>query len=112
MLQIVQALDPVGVGRALGGRVRDAAAAHARAATPGLATALAMAASHLDLVAQRDLGTLRRELRVSDEELEQALVLVRGCHPRPGAQISVAASEYVVPDVFVRRTPGAAGPSR
>ena len=106
LLPVVQALDPLGVGAR---SVAECVSLQLRAldpATPGRATALAIAASHLDQVAQRDMNALRRELRVGDEELEQALVLVRGCHPRPGAQISVAPAEYVVPDVFVRRTPG------
>jgi RNA polymerase sigma-54 factor len=75
-------------------------------ATPGLGTALALAQGHLDKVASRELALLRRELKVSEEELEQALVLVRSCHPRPGAQISSSAPQYVVPDVFVRRSTG------
>jgi RNA polymerase sigma-54 factor len=74
--------------------------------TPGLATALTIASDHLDLVAQREMSSLRRELQVTDDELEQALLLVRGCHPRPGSQISNSAAEYVVPDVFVRRAAG------
>ena len=90
MLQVVQALDPVGVGARSVAECVQLQLRTLEPATPGLDTAMAVAASHLDLVAQRDMGTLRRELRVSDEELEQALVLVRGCHPRPGAQISVA----------------------
>ncbi len=104
MLRTVQGFDPIGVAaRDLGEcvslqlRVLDPA-------TPGLGTALALAQGHLDQVASRELALLRRELKVSEEELEQALVLVRGCHPRPGAQISSAAPQYVVPDVFVRRS--------
>jgi RNA polymerase sigma-54 factor len=33
-----------------------------------------------------------------------ALALVRSCHPRPGAAVNPAQAEYVIPDVFVRRT--------
>jgi RNA polymerase sigma-54 factor len=105
MLEVVQALDPVGVGAR---SVSECVTLQLRALdprTPGLATALSIAASHLDQVAQRDLAGVRRDLQVDEEELQQALLLVRGCHPRPGAQISSSASEYVVPDVFVRRTP-------
>ena len=29
---------------------------------------------------------------------------MRSCHPRPGATVSSGSAEYVVPDVFVRRT--------
>lgn len=104
MLKVVQGFDPVGVGAR---DVGECVALQLRALdpdTPGLATALALAAGHLDKVANRELPALRRELKVSEEELEQALVLVRGCHPRPGSQISSAAPQYVVPDVFVRRS--------
>jgi RNA polymerase sigma-54 factor len=105
MLQVVQSFDPLGVGAR---SVSECVALQLRSLepdTPGLSVALAIAAQFLDLVAQREMATLRRELRASEEELEQALVLVRGCHPRPGSQISSSAAEYVVPDVFVRRTP-------
>jgi len=51
------------------------------------------------------MATLRRNLGCPDEEIELALALVRGCHPRPGSQISPSKAEYVVPDVFVRRSP-------
>jgi RNA polymerase sigma-54 factor len=104
MLRIVQGFDPIGIAaRDLG----ECVSLQLRAldpATPGLATALTLAQGHLDQVANRELAVLRRELKVTEEELEQALVLVRGCHPRPGAQISSAAPQYVVPDVFVRRS--------
>jgi RNA polymerase sigma-54 factor len=73
--------------------------------TPGLACARRMAAHHLELMAQRDLAPLRRVLGCPDEEITLALALVRSCQPRPGAQISAAKAEYVVPDVFVRRGP-------
>ena len=104
MLTVVQSFDPLGVGAR---NVGECIALQLRTLTPdppGLTHALAIAQNHLELVAQRELVQLRRELRASEEEVEQALVLVRGCHPRPGSQISSAAAEYVVPDVFVRRT--------
>lgn len=104
MLSVVQAFDPVGVGAR---NVGECVALQLQALapdTPGLEVALTIARHHLDQVANRELALLRRELKVSDDDLEQALVLVRGCHPRPGAQISSSAPEYVVPDVFVRRS--------
>src|SRR5205085_85329 len=65
---------------------------------------LEIARAHLELLAGREFTLLRRELRVSEEELAAALALVRSCHPHPGAIVSAGAPEYVVPDVFVRRT--------
>lgn len=104
MLEVVQGFDPLGIAARNVGECVTLQLRVLAPDTPGLATALAIARQHLDLVANRELALLRRELHVSEEELEQALVLVRGCHPRPGAQISSAAPEYVVPDVFVRRS--------
>ncbi|MEI2811374.1 MAG: hypothetical protein V9F00_14575 [Nocardioides sp.] len=60
--------------------------------------------SSLDLVADQQLSLLRRHLRCSDAELETAIALVRSCHPRPGSTVSSQQAEYVIPDVFVRRT--------
>ncbi|MET0281286.1 MAG: RNA polymerase factor sigma-54 [Steroidobacteraceae bacterium] len=104
LLRVVQGFDPVGVGARNVGECLELQLRLLDPDTPGLQTAVAIARGHLALVANRELATLRRELKVSEEELEQALVLVRGCHPRPGSQISSNAPEYVVPDVFVRRT--------
>ena len=42
--------------------------------------------------------------RYFDTNLDLAVALVRGLHPRPGSTVSAAKAEYVVPDVFVRRT--------
>jgi RNA polymerase sigma-54 factor len=103
MLEVVQGFDPLGVGARNVGECISLQLAALQPDTPGRDTALAIAASHLDLLATRELVLLKRTLKVSDEELEQALALVRSCHPRPGSQISAAAPEYVVPDVFVRR---------
>jgi RNA polymerase sigma-54 factor len=103
MLQVVQTLDPLGVGARTLSECLLLQLNALAADTPGLDAARAIATSHLDLLARREMATLRRELRVPEEEMELGLVLVRGCHPRPGSQISASASEYVVPDVFVRR---------
>ena len=104
VLAIVQALDPSGVGARTVSECLLLQLNLLDPTTPGLATARTLALNHLELVASRELTVLRRELHASDEELEQALALVRACHPRPGSVINSAAAEYVIPDVFVRRT--------
>jgi len=100
----VQALDPPGVAARSVGECIELQLRQLDPATPGHATALTIARRHLDLVAGRALALLRRELRASEEEIGAALALVRSCHPRPGATVSASSAEYVVPDVFVRRT--------
>src|SRR3984885_5877763 len=105
VLAIVQMFDPPGVGARSVSECLMLQLEKLEAATPGLATAKAIARNHLELLAERELTALRRELRTSDEELETAVALVRACHPRPGSIVSGSSPEYVVPDVFVRRTP-------
>jgi RNA polymerase sigma-54 factor len=105
VLAVVQTLDPAGIGAR---SVSECLLLQLRQIDPettGLATALVIARDHLPLLAERELTALRRELRVSEDELQHAVALVRGCHPHPGSVISAGAAEYVVPDVFVRRTP-------
>ncbi|HKD53193.1 MAG TPA: hypothetical protein VKB72_03165, partial [Steroidobacteraceae bacterium] len=100
----VQALDPPGVGARSVGECIELQLRQLDPATPGHETALRIARHHLGLVAERELSLLRRELRATEEEIAAALALVRACHPRPGSTVSAGNAEYVVPDVFVRRT--------
>ena len=100
----VQALDPPGVGARSVGECIELQLRQLDPATPGFQLALDIARHHLALVAEREHSLLRRELRASEEDIAAALALVRSCHPRPGATVSAGKAEYVVPDVFVRRT--------
>jgi RNA polymerase sigma-54 factor len=100
----VQALDPPGVAARSVGECIELQLRQLEPTTPGYALALEIARRHLSLVAGRELSLLRRELRATEDEIAAALSLVRACHPRPGATVSSGSAEYVVPDVFVRRT--------
>src|SRR5580658_6630025 len=104
VLALVQALDPAGVGARSVGECIELQLRQLDPSTPGFATAIEIARHHLSLVAERELSLLRRELHATEEEIASALALVRSCHPRPGATVSAGSAEYVVPDVFVRRT--------
>jgi RNA polymerase sigma-54 factor len=104
VLGFVQSLDPPGVGARSVGECIELQLRQLDPATPGLELARTIARQHLELVADRELALLRRELRTTEEDLAAALALVRSCHPRPGSTVSAGSAEYVVPDVFVRRT--------
>ena len=99
----IQRLDPVGVGARSIPECIILQLRQLDPATPGLQLAIDVADSHLDLVASRDYGELRRTLRTSEEDLHDALALVKGCNPKPGLAVSPASTEYVIPDVFVRK---------
>ena len=104
VLKHVQAMDPAGVGARSVSECIELQLRQLDAATPGRDTALMIAANYLDQVADQQYPLLRRQLRVSDDEMESALVLVRACQPRPGSSVHSVPAEYIVPDVFVRRT--------
>jgi RNA polymerase sigma-54 factor len=99
----LQRLDPVGVGARSLSECIIRQIEQLDPETPGYQLALDIAEGHLDLVAIRDYGELRRSLRISEENLHEALALVRSCNPKPGLAISPAAAQYVIPDVFVRK---------
>jgi RNA polymerase sigma-54 factor len=104
VLAVVQALDPPGVGARSVGECIELQLRQLDPATPGFETAIQIARHHLELVAGREHSLLRRELHATEEELSCAIALVRSCHPRPGSTVSAGKAQYVVPDVFVRRT--------
>ena len=99
----VQRLDPVGVGARTLSECIALQLDQLDNETPDLELAKRIAHEHLDLVATRSYGELRRSLRASEDELHSALALVKGCNPKPGMTVSPAAAQYVVPDVFVRK---------
>ena len=100
----VQAMDPAGVGARSVSECIELQLRQLDPDTPGRDTALLIAAGYLDQVADQQYALLRRQLRVTEEEMEHALVLVRACQPRPGSSVHSVPAEYIVPDVFVRRT--------
>ena len=104
VLRVVQAFDPAGVGARSVGECIELQLAQLAPDTPGLITGIEIARSHLDLVATQQHAMLRRVLEIDEEELARALALVRSCHPRPGSTIQPSQPDYVVPDVFVRRS--------
>src|SRR5580658_7970757 len=104
VLKIVQSLEPAGVGARNLGECIALQLRQLDPDTPARDIAIRIALEHLDLVAGQQLVLLRRQLRCSEGDLEMALALVRSCHPRPGAAVNSSQAEYVIPDVFVRRT--------
>src|SRR5450755_460951 len=104
ILATVQALEPAGIGARSLSECLLLQLRQLDSATPARDIAIRIAQEHLDLVANQQQALLRRHLHCSEDALEMALALVRSCHPRPGAAVGSGHAEYVIPDVFVRRT--------
>ena len=99
----VQGLDPIGIGARSLSECIVLQLRQLDDTTPGLKLAIELADGHLDLIANREYGELRRSLRTSEENLHAAVALVKSCNPKPGLAVSPTAAEYIVPDVFVRK---------
>jgi RNA polymerase sigma-54 factor len=104
VLAAVQSLEPAGVGARNLGECIALQLRQLDPETPARDMAIRVALEYLDLVAGQQLVLLRRQLRCTESDLEMALALVRSCHPRPGSAVNTGHAEYVIPDVFVRRT--------
>lgn len=103
VLHRVQRLEPVGVASRDPGECIRVQLKAQPAGTQGVDLALRLARDYLKLVAGNAYEELLRETGATSEGLKQALELIRGLEPRPGARFDNRRDEYLVPDVYVRR---------
>ena len=67
--------------------------------------AMAALVGRLDLLAKRDLASLRRICGVGDEDLADMIAEIRRLNPKPGLAFGSTMVQPIVPDVFVRPGP-------
>ncbi len=60
---------------------------------------------HLDLLARREVGALRKICGVSDDDLADMIAEIRQLNPKPGLAYGTTHVQPIVPDVFVRPLP-------
>ncbi|PZX30331.1 sigma N (sigma 54) factor of RNA polymerase [Cupriavidus taiwanensis] len=104
ILTLLQSFDPAGVG------ARNAAECLAlqlrRLTHPQRELALTIVTHHLELLAVRDYTRLKKALQVDEVALKAAHDLIRSLAPYPGHAYSRPEADFVVPDVFVRKSGG------
>ncbi|EPQ1332478.1 MULTISPECIES: RNA polymerase factor sigma-54 [Serratia] len=104
VLKRVQRFDPIGVAaRDLRDCLLVQLSQYAKD-TPYLAEARLIISEHLDLLANHDFRSLMRSTRLKEDTLKEAMLLIQSLDPRPGQSINTGESEYVIPDVLVRKT--------
>ncbi|MEC4721531.1 RNA polymerase factor sigma-54 [Noviherbaspirillum sp. CPCC 100848] len=104
-LKLLQSFDPAGVG------ARNASECLAiqirRMPKVPLVTrrrSLEIVEQYLQLFAQRDFNKLKKALDCDEEDLREAQHVIKSCNPHPGALYASDASDFVVPDVIVKKT--------
>ena len=104
VLHRIQQFDPPGVAAR---NLRECLLIQLRQlpeATPFRTEALAAVRDHLELLGSRDFAGLMRKLKLSEAGLKSTLTLIQSLNPSPGGRIgSGGDTEYIVPDVIVRR---------
>ncbi|MCL6361149.1 RNA polymerase factor sigma-54 [Pectobacterium polaris] len=106
VLKRVQRFDPVGVAAR---DLRDCLLVQLSQFaddTPRLTEARLIVSDHLDLLANHDFRSLIRVTRLKEDVLKEALALIQSLDPRPGQSINTGESEYVIPDVLIRKVQG------
>jgi RNA polymerase sigma-54 factor len=107
MLHRVQAFDPPGIAAR---DLKECLLLQLRQGDdqdPAQALATVLVSSHLETLAAHEHERLCRLLDVTRPQLDAALGLILGLHPRPGTTVAVGGVDYVVPDVLVSRRGGA-----
>lgn len=73
---------------------------------PVLKKARQIIKDHLDLLGNHDYAKLKRYNRINDDELAGIIRFIQALNPKPGGNISLSSTQYVVPDVFVTKNEG------
>jgi RNA polymerase sigma-54 factor len=71
--------------------------------TPWLTEAKVVIEHHIALLGSKDYAQVMRKTKLSEDNLKEVLRLIQALTPRPGELIVSEQSEYVIPDVIVRK---------
>ena len=99
LLDILQEFDPSGVGCFTVQESLLLQLRHAGAEPDDLAVQIIR--NHVDLLSQRDNGKLRKAIGCGEDELAEALTVLRHLHPAPGRAFDPESERVVKPDVVV-----------
>jgi RNA polymerase sigma-54 factor len=100
ILQIVQALEPPGIGAR---DLRECLLLQLEARKECDTLAWRIIHDHFDHLVNRRFPEIARQLKVGVEEVQNAADVIATLNPKPGFQISNEDPKYVVPDLLVER---------
>ena len=103
VLHRIQQFDPPGIGGQDLSECLLIQLNQLTSCTPALTIAKTIVKKYISLLGSKDYKTILRKLRISEDELRQAIQLIQSMNPRPGDDIGSDETEYVVPDVFVNK---------
>ena len=106
-VHLVQSMEPAGVAARNLRECLTLQLAQLPPDTPWLEPAQQVVTQHLDLLGAHDYNQLLRRLKMKREELQQVVALIQSLNPKPGTRVQQQPTEYIAPDVYVRKEKGA-----
>lgn len=106
VLHKIQSFDPPGIGAR---DLQDCLLIQLKqlpSNTPYLEQACDIVENCMNALGAQDSNKLKRYLRIDDEELGKIISLIQELNPRPGSTIQKSDTQYVVPDVYVKKSKG------
>jgi RNA polymerase sigma-54 factor len=99
-LTILQGFDPAGIAAR---NVKECLLLQVKAMPRHPPILPLLITDYLEDVANHRIHKLSAAMKVSQEAVEQAIELIKGLNPRPGAVYQPAVTPYIIPDVIIEK---------
>lgn len=106
VLHLIQHFDPPGIAACNLRECLLLQLEQMEPAPPLAEQAMTLLQEHFDTLAGKDYNQIKRRMKLNDEQLLAIVQLIQSLNPRPGAQISEDKTEYIMPDILVRKHKG------
>ncbi|MCC5792400.1 MAG: RNA polymerase factor sigma-54 [Legionellaceae bacterium] len=103
---LIQRFDPLGCASLSLAECLLVQLSQCPASAADCALAEAMIRDSLELLAQHNYRLLKKKHHITDEKLNSMIQLIQKLHPKPGNLIHEEVTEYIVPDVTVKKIDG------
>lgn len=100
MVAVIQQFDPPGVGAR---NLREALLIQLREKGLGESVAWRIISDHFEDLTNLRFKQIIQALRITEEEMREALYIIGALSPRPGTVIGVAVNTAVIPDIMVEK---------
>ena len=106
VLKRVQMFDPIGIGARSLQECLLIQLNQFSSQTPWLNETKEVVCNYIDLLGNRDYRTLMKKTKLKEAQLKEVMTLIHSLNPKPAATIVREESEYVIPDVSVKKVKG------
>ena len=103
VLKIIQSLDPVGVGARGLKECLSIQLKQYGPEIPEVKKAKEIIDNYFEFLENHDNKKLMKKLKLADKELMKIINFIQTMNPRPGSQINNSRTEYIMPDVVIKK---------